>query len=144
MIGKKNPTILDKNIWSKSTQNLFIWFKSRWLLIKNISGGVTTLFVNKVQNRGWTIVPGAGKVVPTGRLLHKAAEQSTTCQLSKSKLLCDIKIPWLIILCWNIYMCEEDELIWMSFSAQNKFFWLSEIIAILNPIIIFKIMATIE
>ena len=43
-----------------------------------------------------------------------------------------------------IYMWVEDELIWMSFSSQNKKFRFFEIFAIVNTIIFFKILAIIE
>ena len=38
-------------------------------------------------------------------------------------------------------MWVEDELIWTSFSAQNEKFRFSEILAIVNPIVNFKVLA---
>ena len=40
-----------------------------------------------------------------------------------------------------LYMWVKYGLIWMSLSAQNEFFWFSEILAIVNPIINFKVLA---
>ena len=52
------------------------------------------------------------------------------------------KTDWLSLTL--LYMWVEDELIWMRFSTQNKKNWVLEIFAIVNPIVIFKILATIE
>ena len=52
------------------------------------------------------------------------------------------KIDWFSLML--LYMWVEDELIWMSFSAQNQKNWFSEIFAFVNPIIILKVSAKIE
>ena len=40
-----------------------------------------------------------------------------------------------------LYMWVKYGLIWLSLSAQNNFFRFSEILAIVNPIINFKVLA---
>ena len=52
------------------------------------------------------------------------------------------KTDWLSLTLLNMWV--EDELIWMSFSAHNQKLRFLEIFAIVNTIIIFKILATIE
>ena len=52
------------------------------------------------------------------------------------------KIDWFSLIL--LYMWVEDELIWTSFSVPNSKFMFLEIFAIVNHIIILKILAMIE
>ena len=52
------------------------------------------------------------------------------------------KTDWLSLTL--LYMWVEDEFIWMRFCTQNKKNRVLEIFAIVNPIVILKILATIE